>query len=52
MSQDNLVKLKCQESGLILYWTCKNKKQNPEKLCLKKYNSKLKKHTTFKETKK
>ena len=51
MSQDNLVKLKCKESGLILYWTCKNKK-SPNKLLVKKYNSKLRKHTIFEETKK
>lgn len=32
--------------------TFKNKKQNPEPLVLKKFDKKLRKHVTFKETKK
>ena len=46
------IKMKCQETGLILYWTRKNAKQNPDKLKLKKYNPKVKKVTEFVETKK
>ena len=51
MSQDHIVKLKCKETGDIKY-SVKNKKKNPEKLQLKKYNPKLRKHTTYEETKK
>lgn len=51
MSQDKLVKIKCQETGEIKY-TRKNKKTTERKLELKKYNSKLRKHTVYKEVKK
>ena len=50
MAQDNLIKMKCEETGDI-YYTYKNKKQNPDPLELKKYNQKLRKHTTYKEAK-
>ena len=51
MSQDKLVKIKCQETGDIQY-TRKNKKGVERKLELKKFNKKVRKRTTWKETKK
>jgi large subunit ribosomal protein L33 len=51
MSQDKLVKIKCQETGDIIY-TTRNKKNGDKKLELKKYCSKLRKHTVWKELKK
>lgn len=51
MSQEKLVKIKCTETGDILY-TRKNKKGVERKLELKKFNKKLKKRTIYKETKK
>lgn len=48
----HLVKMKCQETGRVLYWTRKNAKQNPEPLEMKKYNSVLRKRTVFRESKK
>ena len=51
MSQKNLVKIKCQETGQIIH-TTRNKKNGDKKLELKKYNSTLRKHTTYKEVKK
>lgn len=51
MSQDKLIKIKCQETGDILY-TTRNKKNGDKKLELKKYNPKLRKHTVHKEIKK
>lgn len=52
MSQDNIIKMKCSETGHIHYVTMKNKKQNPDKLERKKYNPVARKHTLYKETKK
>ncbi|MCC7469686.1 MAG: 50S ribosomal protein L33 [Bacteroidetes bacterium] len=51
MSQDTLIKMKSEKSGTVIR-TFKNKKQNPEPLSLKKYDKKLRKHVTFKQTKK
>lgn len=51
MSQDTLIKMKSDKSGTIIR-TFKNKKQNPDKLSLKKFDKKLRKHVTFTETKK
>jgi large subunit ribosomal protein L33 len=51
MSQDKLVKIKCQETGDVKY-TRRNKKNSDKKLELKKYSSRLRKHTTWKELKK
>ena len=51
MSQDKLVKIKCQETGRILY-TRKNRKTTERKLELKKYNPGLRRHTMHKEVKK
>lgn len=49
--QDNLIQLKNKETGEV-YWTSKNKKLVTRKIELKKYSKKLRKHITFKETKK
>lgn len=51
-SKDYIIKMKCQESGHVHYWTKKNKKQNPNPLELRKFNPVLKKHTLYKESKK
>jgi len=51
MSQDRLIKIKCQETGDIKY-TRKNRKTTERKLELKKYNPSLRKHTVYKEIKK
>lgn len=50
-AQDNLIQLKNKETGEV-YWTSKNKKLVTRKIELKKYSKKLRKHITFKETKK
>ncbi len=44
------IKLKSTESSEC-YWTMKNKRTKTERLELKKYDKKLKKHVTFKEAK-
>ncbi len=44
------VKLKSTESSEC-YWTSKNKKNTTERMELRKYDKKLKKHVTFKEAK-
>jgi large subunit ribosomal protein L33 len=51
MSQDHLIKLTNKESKET-YFTTKNKKKVPRKLDFKKYSAKLRKHITFKESKK
>lgn len=51
MSQDNLIKIKCQETGQIKY-TRKNKKGVERKLEVKKFNKTLRKRTIWKESKK
>ncbi len=43
--------LKCQESGDINYTTWKNPKTHTEKVEVRKYNPKLRKHTVHKEVK-
>ncbi|MFA9373335.1 50S ribosomal protein L33 [Poseidonibacter sp.] len=43
--------LKCEESGDINYTTHKNPKTHTEKMALKKYSPRLKKHTIHKEIK-
>lgn len=45
-----VIKLKSSESSEC-YWTTKNKKTKTERLELKKYDKKLRKHTIFKEAK-
>jgi len=44
------VKLKSSESSQC-YWTTKNKKTTTERLELKKYDRKLRRHVKFKEAK-
>jgi large subunit ribosomal protein L33 len=46
-----IITLQCTETKLKLYTTTKNKKKTTERLELKKYNPKLRKHTTFREVK-
>ncbi len=46
------IHLQCTETGLINYTTTKDKKQNPERLEIKKFCPKLRKYTIHKETKK
>jgi large subunit ribosomal protein L33 len=41
-----------EESGERIYYTTKNTMNTPEKLSLKKYSPKLRKHVVFTETKK
>jgi large subunit ribosomal protein L33 len=44
-----LIGLECTETGMRTYITQKNRVNTPDKLQLKKYNHKLKKHTLHKE---
>jgi len=41
-----------EESGERIYYTTKNTQNTPEKLTLRKYSPKLRKHVLFTETKK
>lgn len=43
--------LECDETGERLYLTSKNKRNNPERLELKKYSPKLRRRAIFKEVK-
>jgi large subunit ribosomal protein L33 len=45
-----IIKLKSTEST-DCYWTTKNKRNTTERLEIKKYDRKLKKHVAFKEAK-
>ncbi|RJR26494.1 50S ribosomal protein L33 [candidate division WWE3 bacterium] len=45
----NLIGLECTETGMRSYVTQKNKVNTTEKLQIKKYNPKLKRHTIHKE---
>ncbi|MBQ3020971.1 MAG: 50S ribosomal protein L33 [Bacilli bacterium] len=45
------IELKCSECGFIIRPTEKNKKNTPDKLEVKKYCSKCRKTTDFKEKK-
>ncbi len=51
MSQDNLAKLECTECKSINYHSRRNKKTIKDRLEMKKYCKKCKKHTLHKETK-
>lgn len=51
MSQKNLIKIKCTETGEVIH-TRRNKKNGDKKLELRKYNATLRKHTIYKEVKK
>lgn len=44
------IKLKSAESPEV-YWTTKNKRNTPDRIELKKYDPRLKKHLVFKEAK-
>lgn len=44
-----LIGLECVETGMRIYVSEKNKINTPDKLQLKKYNPKLKRHTLHKE---
>lgn len=41
-----------EESGERLYYTTKNTQNTPDKLSLRKYSAKLRRHVVFSETKK
>ncbi|RFU64669.1 50S ribosomal protein L33 [Peribacillus glennii] len=45
------ITLGCTETGDKNYLTTKNKRTNPERLELKKYSPRLKRHTLHRETK-
>ena len=47
-----LVGMVSEESGQRTYYTTKNTQNTPDKLVLRKYDPKLRKHVTFVETKK
>jgi large subunit ribosomal protein L33 len=47
-----LVGLVSEESGERIYYTTKNTMNTPDKLSLRKYSPKLRKHVVFTETKK
>ena len=44
------IRLKSSESSEV-YWTFKNKRNTPDRIELKKYDKKLRKHVAFKEAK-
>ncbi|MBP7928080.1 50S ribosomal protein L33 [Patescibacteria group bacterium] len=44
-----LIGLECTETGMRTYVTQKNKMNTTDKLQLKKYNPKLRRHTLYKE---
>jgi len=46
------IQLQCTESGDINYSYTKNKREHPERMELKKYCPKLRKHTLHREVKK
>ena len=47
-----IIGLVSEESGERIYYTSKNSQNTPDKLKLKKYSKKLRKHVVFVETKK
>jgi large subunit ribosomal protein L33 len=49
-SKREIIKLKSEESSEF-YTTTKNKSQNPERLVVKKYDKKVRRHVVFKESK-
>ena len=51
-SKRKLVGLVSDESGERTYYVKKNTMNTPDKLSLRKYDKKLRKHVTFTETKK
>ncbi|MFA6193543.1 MAG: 50S ribosomal protein L33 [Parcubacteria group bacterium] len=51
MSQENLIKLKCEVCKSVNYHSTRNKKKIKEKIALKKFCKKCRKHTPHKESK-
>jgi len=51
VSQENLIKFKCEACKKSNYYSTRNKKKVKEKLALKKYCPKCRKHTLHKESK-
>lgn len=51
MSQENMVKMECTVCKTVNYHSRKNKKILKDRLEMKKYCAKCKKHTLHKETK-
>ncbi len=51
MPQENLIKLECKDCKQINYYSQKNKKVLKNRLELKKFCKRCKKHTLHKETK-
>ena len=51
-SKRKIVGLVSEESGIRSYYTVKNNQNTPDKLTLRKYDPRLRKHVTFTETKK
>ena len=47
-----LIGMVSEESGERIYYTSKNFQNSPDKLSLRKYSPKLRKHVIFTETKK
>lgn len=47
-----LIGLVSEESGERIYYTSKNSMNSPDKLSLRKYSPKLRRHVVFTETKK
>lgn len=47
-----IIGLVSEESGERIYYTTKNMQNTPEKLSLRKYSPKLRRHVVFTETKK
>lgn len=47
-----IIGLVSEESGERIYYTTKNTMNTPDKISLKKYSPKLRKHVVFTETKK
>ncbi|ACQ69489.1 50S ribosomal protein L33 [Exiguobacterium sp. SH3S2] len=45
------ITLACTETGDRTYITKKNKRNNPERLELRKYNPRLRRHTLYREVK-
>lgn len=45
-----VIKLKSAETGHV-YWSEKNRKNDPTRLEIKRYDPKLRKHVTYKEEK-
>ena len=51
-SKRKIIGMVSEETGLRNYYTIKNHQNSPEKLSLRKYDPRLRKHVTYTETKK